>query len=66
MILLPGSYYFSKRIMDGTLLGIESADMLPIIKVMGNRFYLVIYMPFIRRLLKYGVAFSQFTYRHYG
>lgn len=38
VFLLPGSYYFSRKIMDATPLGIESADMLPIIKVMGQRF----------------------------
>lgn len=38
IILLPVSYFFSRKIMDATPLGIESADMLPIIKVMGQRF----------------------------
>lgn len=38
IFLLPASYYFSRKIMDATPLGIESADMLPIIKVMGQRF----------------------------
>ena len=38
IVLLPVSYYFSRKIMDATPLGIENADMLPIIKIMGQRF----------------------------
>jgi hypothetical protein len=36
--LLPISYYLCRKIMDGTPIGIESADMLPIMKVMVSRF----------------------------
>lgn len=38
LILLPVGYHFSRQIMDGTPVAIENADMLPIIKVMGQRF----------------------------
>ena len=37
-LLLPVSYFFSRRIMDGTPLQIEYADMLPVMKVMSRRF----------------------------
>jgi hypothetical protein len=38
IFLLPVSYHFCRKILDATPLQIESADMLPIIKVMGQRF----------------------------
>jgi hypothetical protein len=38
LALMPVSYHLSRKIMDGTPLGIQYADMLPIIKVMVTRF----------------------------
>lgn len=38
LLLLPVSYYLSRQIMDNTPLGKEYADMLPIMKMMGERF----------------------------
>jgi hypothetical protein len=38
LALLPVSYHVSRKIMDGTPLGIQYADMLPIMKVMVTRF----------------------------
>lgn len=38
-ILLPFSYQYARHIMDATPLNYQDADMLPIIKVMGQRFW---------------------------
>jgi hypothetical protein len=39
MLLLPVSYQFARQIMDSTPLQYQDADMLPIMKVMGQRFW---------------------------